>query len=221
MSKCNRCGVNIVDNTDSCPLCHHVLVREAEEKDNMYPDARVLTRRFRFLENIVLFLSIVIGVTLMTVEYLTSDMIGWSIMIVFGLMYVNVLVRLALAGKSGYMFKTICMVILAFFLLWGIDYFTGDSGWSLTYAYPSIIIFMDVVILILMAVNNRNWQSYMMVQILMMILSSIAIIFIAAGVIDFPYIAIVAMGASLFLFLGTLIIGDYRARTELKRRFHI
>ena len=37
MSKCNRCGVNIVDNTDSCPLCHHVLVREAEEKDNMYP----------------------------------------------------------------------------------------------------------------------------------------------------------------------------------------
>ena len=176
MSKCNRCGVNIVDNTDSCPLCHHVLVREAEEKNNMYPDARVLTRRFRFLENIVLFLSIVIGVTLMTVEYLTSDMIGWSIMIVFGLMYVNVLVRLALAGKSGYMFKTICMVILAFFLLWGIDYFTGDSGWSLTYAYPSIIIFMDVVILVLMAVNNRNWQSYMMVQILMMILSSIAII---------------------------------------------
>ena len=60
MSKCNRCGVSIVDNTDSCPLCHHVLVREAEEKDNMYPDARVLTRRFRFLENIVLFLSIVI-----------------------------------------------------------------------------------------------------------------------------------------------------------------
>ena len=92
MSKCNRCGVNIVDNTDSCPLCHHVLVREAEEKDNMYPDARVLTRRFRFLENIVLFLSIVIGVTLMTVEYLTSDMIGWSIMIVFRRMYVNVLV---------------------------------------------------------------------------------------------------------------------------------
>ena len=45
------------------------ILRDAEEKDNMYPDARVLTRRFRFLENIVLFLSIVIFIILSVFLY--------------------------------------------------------------------------------------------------------------------------------------------------------
>ena len=105
--------------------------------------------------------------------------------------------------------------------MWGIDIYTGDNGWSLTYACPTIIIIMDIVILVLMIINKRNWQSYMMVQILMVILSAISIILVLVDVIDFPYISITAMGASLFLFLGTLIIGDQRARNELKRRFHI
>lgn len=55
----------------------------------------------------------------------------------------------------------------------------------------------------------------------LVLMSVIAMILVAVKVIWFPYLAMGAMGASLFLFLGTLIIGDKRARTELKRRFHI
>lgn len=221
MSRCNKCGVNILDNTDNCPLCHQVLVDDGVEKIDSYPDARVLSRRFRLFENIVLFLSIVAAVTLMTIEYLLSGMLGWSFIVLFALIYGNVLIRLAIVGKSGYLFKTVCMVILAFLLLWGIDYVTGDNGWSITYAYPSIILLLDVAIIILMITNHRNWQSYMMVQLLMILLSIVPMVLLAMGAIKFPYLAITAMGASLFLFLGTLIIGDQRARNELKRRFHI
>lgn len=39
-------------------------------------------------------------------------------------------------------------------------------------------------------------------------MSVIAMILVAVKVIWFPYLAMGAMGASLFLFLGTLIIGD-------------
>ena len=221
MSRCNRCGIRIIDKTDECPLCHQVLVDDGNENYNSYPDARVLTRRFRWFENFVLFVSIVMAISLMTIEYLVSDRIGWSVLVIFGLVYVNVLIRLAVVGKSGYLFKTICMVILAIVFLWGIDYYTGDNGWSLAYAYPSIILLMDVAIIVIMIINWRNWQSYMMVHILMVLLSFIAMILVWCGVIKFPYLTIIAMLASLFLFLGTLIIGDQRARNELKRRFHI
>ena len=71
------------------------------------------------------------------------------------------------------------------------------------------------------AYKKAKRKAYGPWKFLSCISAPLAIIFIAIGVIDFPYIAIVAMGASLFLFLGTLIIGDYRARSELKRRFHI
>lgn len=103
----------------------------------------------------------------------------------------------------------------------GIDLLTGASGWALTFVFPSAILAMVLATIILMIVNIRNWQSYMMMQLFLVLMSVIAMILVAVKVIWFPYLAMGAMGASLFLFLGTLIIGDKRARTELKRRFHI
>jgi hypothetical protein len=72
-----------------------------------------------------------------------------------------------------------------------------------------------------MLVNRRNWQSYLMVQMVALIASAVAVILIFTEVITFPYLAAVASALSLFIFLGTVIIGDRKAREELKRRFHI
>lgn len=191
------------------------------EKYDTYPDARGLSRKVRLFENIVLFLSIVVVVLCMVCEYILTGYIGWSWLVLFILIYVNVLLRLAILGKSGYIFKTVWMVILAIIVLWGIDYTTGNYGWSLTYAYPGIILATDVGIMVLMITNHRNWQSYMMVQILMIILSLVPLVLLAVGIISFAHVVFTAFLVSAFLFLGTLIIGDQRARTELKRRFHI
>jgi ABC-type transport system involved in cytochrome bd biosynthesis fused ATPase/permease subunit len=86
---------------------------------------------------------------------------------------------------------------------------------------PSGILLLDVCILVIMAVNFRNWQSYMILQLLMILISVVPVVLLAVGIVDVPYPAVAAMAVSVFIFLGTLIIGDDRARTELKRRFHI
>ena len=41
------------------------------------------------------------------------------------------------------------------------------------------------------------------------------------GIVTAPILAVLAFAFSAALFLGTLIIGDRRARTELRRRFHV
>ena len=115
----------------------------------------------------------------------------------------------------------ISMVVSAIAVLWGIDYLTGNRGWALSIVFPSAIVLVDIGILILMVVNSRNWQSYMMLQIFTILLSIIPLVLIGAGIIKWKYMALIAMGISLFIFLGTLIIGDKRARNELKRRFHV
>lgn len=221
MSKCRNCNITVLDVSDSCPLCHQVLEEDAVRQVQMYPNASAATRRFRLLENIVLFLSLVTQITLMTIEFMFNSSLRWSIIVGLILLYGNVLLRLAIIGRSGYIFKTVSMVIMALAFLFVIDYRTGFKGWSINYVYPFGVILMDIAILILMIVNRRNWQSYMMLQIFTILLSVLALFLIAMGEITFPYVVLVAAGASLFLFLGTLIIGDQRARTELKRRFHI
>ena len=193
----------------------------SHDNGTRYPDVKGVSRKYRLLENIILFLSIVGQIVLTTVDYMTDQGINWSFIVLLVVIYANVTLRLAIVGRNGYIFKIVSTFVFTVLFLEGIDLLTGASGWALTFVFPSAILVMVLATIILMIVNIRNWQSYMMMQLFLVLMSVIAMILVAVKVIWFPYLAMGAMGASLFLFLGTLIIGDKRARTELKRRFHI
>ncbi|MDD6482283.1 MAG: DUF6320 domain-containing protein [Lachnospiraceae bacterium] len=221
MNKCQKCHVLILDDSERCPLCQHILQSDGEKMESAYPNAIGMTKKFRFLENLFLFLSILTEFILLVINYNANPKFLWSLVVGLILLYANVVVRMAIVGKSGYMFKTLSLVILAIVVLLGIDYLTGYRGWSLNYVFPGGILVIDLALFILMLVNRRNWQSYMMPQIFSILLSLIPVILRMAGVIGFPYLVWIAFAVSVFLFLGTLILGDQRARTELKRRFHV
>lgn len=193
----------------------------SHDNGTRYPDVKGASRKYRLLENIILFVSIVGQIVLTTVDYMTDHEINWSLIVLLVVIYANVTLRLAIVGRNGYIFKIVSTFVFTVLFLEGIDLLTGASGWALTFVFPSAILAMVLATIILMIVNIRNWQSYMMMQLFLVLMSVIAMILVAVKVIWFPYLAMGAMGASLFLFLGTLIIGDKRARTELKRRFHI
>ena len=97
----------------------------------------------------------------------------------------------------------------------------GYTGWSLNYALPALILTADGAILILMAVNFMNWQSYLLYQIQLLILSLLPAILYARHLIIKPIPTLVAMGVSFVLLLGTMIFGNTKAKDELLRRFHI
>lgn len=221
MNRCQKCNVMIVDATDRCPLCQHVLASDGQTGEDQYPNAIEVTKRFRFLENLVLFLSIVVECLLLFINYNVNPRVPWAVIAGLVLIYVNVVLRLAVLGKSGYLFKTLSLVALAVVLLLGVDYLTGYRKWSLDYVLPAGILVLDLALFVLTLANRKGWQSYLMPQLLMVILSLIPVILRETGIIQVPYLVWTALAASCFLFLGTLILGDQRARTELKRRFHI
>ena len=55
----------------------------------------------------------------------------------------------------------------------------------------------------------------------MILCSVVPLVLYAVGIVTAPILALLAFAFSTALFLGTLIIGDRRARTELRRRFHV
>lgn len=221
MNKCKKCNVVILDDTDRCPLCKHVLESDGIPGESRYPDAIATARKFRFVENLVLFISIVAECLLIAINFQVDREVAWSLVIGIILLYGNVVLRMAILGKSGYLAKTVCLVLLAIVMLLGIDYLTGYRRWSLEYVFPGGIIAIDLALFILILINRRNWQSYMMSELLTILLSIVPVVLLQMRIIHFPYLAWGALGVSVFLFLGTLILGDQRARTELKRRFHI
>lgn len=220
MKQCTKCNVNIIDDTDRCPLCRHALIGE-DGGTRSYPNAIGSIRKARFLKNLILFISLVASISLVAIEYMIRRHVGWSLIVVLTLLYANLVVRYAVLGKSGYQAKIFTLVLVAILVLLGVDYLTGFKRWSLTYVYPCVVMGVDVAILILMLVNRRNWQSYIMSQIFMFILSLLSLVFMAIGANQKPLIGFIGIGVTLFVLMGTLIFGEERAKEELKRRFHI
>lgn len=220
MSRCKQCNVEILDETERCPLCHSVLEKTVEV-ENMYPNVRTMTRRLALLSRIYLFVAILVEALLIYLNVLSDSEMFWSAIPGLAMLYGYLVLRYAILGKSGYKGKIIVLTLIAILMVVAIDFVVGYRGWSVNYALPSAILLVDAGILILMCINRRNWQSYMMWQIFMILCSVVPLVLYAVGIVTAPILAALAFAFSAALFLGTLIIGDRRARTELRRRFHV
>lgn len=220
MSRCKQCNVEILDETERCPLCHSVLEKTVEV-ENMYPNVRTMTRRLALLSRIYLFVAILVEALLIYLNVLSDSEMFWSAIPGLAMLYGYLVLRYAILGKSGYKGKIIVLTLIAILMVVAIDFVVGYRGWSVNYALPSAILLVDAGILILMCINRRNWQSYMMWQIFMILCSVVPLVLYAVGIVTALLLALLAFAFSTALFLGTLIIGDRRARTELRRRFHV
>ena len=220
MSRCKQCNVEILDETERCPLCHSVLEKTVEV-ENMYPNVRTMTRRLALLSRIYLFVAILVEALLIYLNVLSDSEMFWSAIPGLAMLYGYLVLRYVILGKSGYKGKIIVLTLIAILMVVAIDFVVGYRGWSVNYALPSAILLVDAGILVLMCINRRNWQSYMMWQIFMILCSVVPLVLYAVGIVTAPILALLAFAFSTALFLGTLIIGDRRARTELRRRFHV
>ena len=220
MSRCKQCNVEILDETERCPLCHSVLEKTVEV-ENMYPNVRTMTRRLALLSRIYLFVAILVEALLIYLNVLSDSEMFWSAIPGLAMLYGYLVLRYAILGKSGYKGKIIVLTLIAILMVVAIDFVVGYRGWSVNYALPSAILLVYAGILVLMCINRRNRLSYMMWQIFMILCSVVPLVLYAVGIVTAPILALLAFAFSTALFLGTLIIGDRRARTELRRRFHV
>ena len=215
------CKVEILDKTDKCPLCNHVLEWDGSEKDDLYPNARIQRRKYQFLENIFLFASIALWVVLFAIDYITDPNNLWSFTVGLVIVYANVLLRLTILGKSSYMAKIIWTIIIGMAFLIEADFLTGNRGWGVNFAMPTAVLIWDIAIIILMLfINRRNWQSYIIDQLTALVACGVMLLLMIMKVITFPYYALGVQIVTVLLFVGTIILGDRKAREELKRRFH-
>ena len=220
MAKCRICKLEVLDETEVCPLCRSIL-EPTDAVENMYPNVRRKIRRLKIISNIYLFLAVCLEAALICINLLTTAQIWWSVITGLALFYFHLVLRYAILGKSGYRSKVFVLTLIAVLSAIAADMAVGYRGWSVDYVLPAGIVLVDVVILGCMFFNRRNWQSYMMWQLLMILCSIIPAILFWMGMEHNVYLAVAPFAVSCAMFLGTLIIGDRRARMELVRRFHI
>ena len=220
MGKCYNCKIEILDETETCPLCKSVL-EQTDELENMYPNVRIIMKKLLLFSRIYLFCAIVMEAVLLGINILTDSQIWWSAITGLGLLYSYVVLRYAILGKAGYRAKVILLSLIAILSAIAIDFVTGYRGWSVDYVMPAGILLVDAIIIGCMIWNHRNWQSYIMWQLLMIFFSLFPALLYILKLEKNAIMAFMPAAVSAAIFLGTMIIGDRRASLELKRRFHV
>ena len=209
------CKVDILDKTDKCPLCNNVLEWDGNEKEDLYPNARIARRKYQFLENIFLFASITLWVVLFIIDYTTDPAFLWSFTAGLVIIFANVLLRLTILGKSSYMAKIVWTIIIGIAFLIEADLLTGNHGWGVNFAMPTAILLWDIALIILMLfINRRNWHSYLIDQLTALVACGVMLILMWLDIITFPYYAFGVQVFTILMFVGTVIIGDRMAREE-------
>lgn len=248
MGRCLTCNVKIHDKTEKCPLCgslldgrqiDHVkglkLLHPRESIDDgkaagitytmayetNYPEVEKKRHRMKIAVGIC-WLCAIAAYTIMRI---LSDQVGferpWDGLVGGCLLYLMFTFHVSFLGRRGYQFKMIMQTVGALLVVIMIDAVLGFHGWSLNYVLPSVFVLIDVTILILMLVNSRNWQSYIPIQILVVLLSLVGVILYAMKIIEVWYPAFIGFAIVCVIFVGTVVIGGQRSLQELRRRFHL
>lgn len=242
MNKCLRCKVNIMDDAVMCPLCRGVLAQERETADAlqgdeegkgrneeeryhsrvlMYPNVYPAIRRMQFIKRLVIFSSVVLESILLLINYLTYNGIKWSLVTGVGLVYACFTLVYSFEQNKSLQKKLVVQLVFALGAFVLIDATVGYRGWSISLAIPSAVMAVELTVIILMLVNHKNWQNYILTQIVLFLISLIMVLLGLLGITEANLLSIIAIAATGFLLLGTLVFGDKRAENELKRRFHM
>lgn len=136
-------------------------------------------------------------------------------------LYFYITLKYSLQRNNGYKTVILVQVIGAVLLVIAVDNIVGYRGWSVNFVLPSAVLLLEATIAILMLVNVSNWQSYILMQIFMVLVSGGCMLLWKLGWITNPFLTFLAAAIAVSMLLGTLIFGDRKAKAELKRRFHV
>lgn len=218
-----HCGITVLDEkAEVCPLCGGSL-QDQESCDrvkyNGYPDIVAKRRKTTFF--LRLLLSVCAGGSIVAAAInMMNGGFPWAVIVVASLMYVFIEFYTFFTPDLGIVAKITITLLLAALYVVVIDVTCGFQKWSLNYCLPTALIMFNIFIIILMFVNHRRWESYMILIVLPILLGILPLVFMHYGLVTDPLLSEIAFLSSILLFLVALIMGGANARAELKRRFH-
>ena len=219
MGKCLNCKITVTDNTEVCPLCRCVLEKDGVAK-MQYPNIVKKIRKLQLASRIYLLLAIVIEALLVYINLKYDPEFKWSFIVgyLFAIGYIT-LYYLVYGTRLSYTMDLIIGIIAIFSLLDVLDSFLGNIGWAWNYVQPGLLIAANIFILINILVRRRGWQTYLTPQLILFIVSLVAIPLILTDTVTQPLVSMIAVILSIVLFLSYVILGGSRSKEELYRKF--
>ena len=236
--KCIRCNVKIEDDTIKCPLCHGVvelfpdegedefspeleLSMDSESKSTTYPGVNVSIRVMTLVIRAVIFAAILSQAIVMVINYFTFNGIYWSLIVGVGLVYGCFTLIYSVRTRRSMQRIILVQTIVGIAAVIALDFVLGYRGWSFEYAIPFGLSGVDLGVVVLMIIGVSDWQNLIMTEIVVFVFNIILVVLGFFDVVPLSIWALLSLGVTGAILLGTVMFGQRMISNEIKRRFKV
>ncbi|MFV0400251.1 MAG: DUF6320 domain-containing protein [Oscillospiraceae bacterium] len=222
MKHCERCNVDVDSPVSRCPLCYTML-SPADNKPEVptYPDLSEQAEKYNLVFRILVFLSLAISVTCLTINIATNTDFMWSLLVVINILYMWVAIGTAIRKRNTIGFNIMVQVVSLAALVVFLGNFLDFSRAVFNYILPALFLCATLSISIITIVRRMNAQQFILYFILVGLLGFIPLVLMLLGFTTVRWPSLISAVYSGLSLVSLFIFADNATKMELRKRFHL
>lgn len=223
MKRCKYCNVDVDTEKSFCPVCFNHLETISEQSDCLYTPRtknETTAKTGLFLTKLFLFISIVAIAVCTTVNYMTTPSVGWFWLVVWGIIYLWVLVAHTILSKRSAFRKIVLQVVTIVVLL----YFAEKLSlrlWLISYVYPGIGLCVIVVLSMISFISEKRSKLCLGFSLVIFLLGMGSLIILLSGWDKFALLNKINLITCAVVLLGYILFGFTSMKNEIIKKWHL
>lgn len=222
MKRCSHCQVNVKGDWSECPLCHQQLdlVESAEAASSPYPDIPLRFNKKKVFKWMML-ASVVIILGFYTAGFFFPDPLNvwqWSL---FGIVNLWLVVLIIIRKRRNIAKGIVYLIISASLVCAYLDYISGWSAWSTTYAIPLICIFATIAMFFAVRIVRLKVEDYVLYLLTATLLGFMPTTFLFLNWTTWLFPSQLSLLLSTLMFIWITATHGRAIITELQKRAQI
>lgn len=221
MNHCPHCGVMIKGEWATCPLCHQpVESANVEKSKTPYPDIPLLFNKKKVIQWLML-VSLLIIIGFFIVEFFFPSPMTTVQMALFGIMSVWLVVLIIIRKRRNIAKGIVYLIVSASLICVYLDYVSGWTAWSTTYAIPLICFFAIVAMFIAVRIVRLKVGDYILYLLTASILGLVPAAFLFFNWTTWTFPSELSLLFSILMFVWTITTHGKAIWAEVQKRAQI
>ena len=188
---------------------------------DFYPDVHPAMRKNILFLKILCFVAVVAEIGMLFINFIVSPEMKWSLITGVAMFYGCFTICISVLQNRSLRRKILVQLIVGILVMFALDYLIGYNGWAIEIGTPIAILSVQLLVLILMIVYRNRWQSYLFLQVAIVVMSLFFVVLMLLGIMKHKVLTVVAFMVTILILVALLLFGGRRAGDELKERFRI
>jgi len=186
----------------------------------IYPK-KLNSKKGEIILNIFIVVSIILAVTLVLINKITTPEIGWAGLANCGIIYIWITVIYCIRRNTNIGGHVLLQMIATSIAILYIDNRLGYRGWSINIAIPIIIMVANVTMLILTIISYKKYVEYAIYQLIIVVISLLPFVLMTIRNIGLGTLGRISIEISILNLIITLVLCYKDVKEAILMKIHM